>query len=143
MMITNMATLFLRLALAAGFLSAVAGRFNLWRKHASVAQAWSSFINYTAEVNSFLPANMIASTAVLATVLESLLALMLIAGFKTNYASLGSGILLLLFALAMTYSSGIKEPLDYSVFAASAGAFVLASMPVCNWSIDQLLINKI
>lgn len=142
-MITNMVTLFLRLALAAGFLSAVAGRLNLWGKHASMAQAWNGFVNYTAEVNSFLPKNFIAFIAVLATLLELLFAIMLIAGFKTSYASFGSGLLLLLFALAMTYSFGVKEPLDYSVFAASAGAFLLATIPVCKWSLDQLLINKI
>lgn len=141
-MITNIATLFLRVALAAGFISAVAGRFNLWGKHVSVAQAWTGFVNYTAEVNSFLPKNFIAFIAVLATMLEILFAIMLLVGFKTNYASFGSGILLLLFALAMAYTFGIKEPLDYSVFAASAAAFVLAAMPVCNWSVDQLLINK-
>lgn len=141
-MITNIVTLFLRLALAAGFLSAVAARLNLWGKHASIAVAWNSFINYTAEVNSFLPKNFVASIAVLATMLEVLFALMLLIGFKTSYASFGSGILLLLFALAMTYSFGVKEPLDYSVFAASAGAFILATMPVCKWSIDQLLITK-
>jgi putative oxidoreductase len=143
MMNTNITTLFLRVALAAGFLSAVAGRLNLWGKHASVAQAWKSFISYTAEVNSFLPKNFIVFIAVLATMLEVLFAMMLLVGFKTSYASVGSGILLLLFALAMAYSFGIKEPLDYSVFAASAGAFLLAAMPVCNWSIDHLLINKI
>lgn len=141
-MTTTICTLFLRLALAAGFLSAVASRFNLWGKQASVAVAWNSFVNYTASVNSFLPKNLIAFTAVLATILELLFAVLLLAGYKTSYASLGAGILLLLFALAMAYSSGIKEPLDYSVFAASAGAFLLATMPVYSMSIDQLLINK-
>jgi putative oxidoreductase len=47
----------------------------------------------------------------------------------------------LLFAFAMTYSFGIKEPLDYSVFAFSAGAFLLATIPYYKWSIDQLLIK--
>jgi putative oxidoreductase len=65
----------------------------------------------------------------------------LLLGFKTSYTSFAAAILLLLFALAMTYSYGIKEPLDYSVFAASAGAFLLATMPFYKWSIDQLLIK--
>jgi hypothetical protein len=33
---------------------------------------------------------------------------------------------LALFGLAMTISMGIKSPLDYSVFSASAGAMLLA-----------------
>jgi len=66
---------------------------------------------------------------------------LLLIGYKTNYAALGAAILALLFALAMTWSFGIKEPLDYSVFAVSAGAFLLATMPSYRWSIDQLLIK--
>ncbi|MGF2414688.1 DoxX protein [Ferruginibacter sp.] len=141
MKITDISTLFLRLALASGFLSAVAARLNLWGKRVSVSEAWTSFLNYTAEVNSFLPKNFIPTIAVLATIMETGLAILLLVGFKTSYASLGAGILLLLFALAMTYSYGIKEPLDYSVFAASAGAFLLTTVPVHKWSIDQLLIK--
>lgn len=141
MIITDIAALLLRLALAAGFLSAVASRLNLWGKHASFSLAWTSFVNYTAEVNSFLPKSCIPAIAVLATILEAGLAILLLLGFKTSYASFGAAILLLLFALAMTCSYGIKEPLDYSVFAASAGAFLLATIPVYKWSIDQLL-NK-
>jgi uncharacterized membrane protein YphA (DoxX/SURF4 family) len=141
MKITDISTLFLRLALASGFLSAVAARRNLWGKRASATEAWNSFLNYTAEVNSFLPKSYIPSIAILATILETALAILLVLGLKTTYAAFGAGILLLLFALAMTFSYGIKEPLDYSVFAASAGAFLLATMPVYKWSIDQLLIK--
>jgi uncharacterized membrane protein YphA (DoxX/SURF4 family) len=141
MKITDISTLFLRLALASGFLSAVAARINLWGKRASVSEAWNSFLNYTEEVNSFMPKNTISSIAVLATILELGFAILLLLGFKTRYASFGAGTLLLSFALAMAYSSGIKEPLDYSVFAASAGAFLLATMPYYKWSIDQLLIK--
>jgi uncharacterized membrane protein YphA (DoxX/SURF4 family) len=141
MKITDISTLFLRLALASGFLSAVAARINLWGKRVSFSEAWNSFLNYTAEVNSFMPKNTISTLAVLATILEVGFAILLLLGFKTRYASFGAGTLLLSFALAMAYSSGIKEPLDYSVFAASAGAFLLATMPYYKWSIDQLLIK--
>ena len=88
-----------------------------------------------------MPKKTISTIAVLATILEVGFAILLLLGFKTRYASFGAGTLLLLFALAMAYSSGIKEPLDYSVFAASAGAFLLATMPYYKWSIDQLLIK--
>lgn len=139
MKITDISTLFLRLALASGFLSAVAARFNLWGKRESFSEAWHSFITYTGEVNSFLPKSVIPTIAVLATILEIGLGFLLLLGFKTSYTAIAAGILLLLFAIAMAISYGIKEPLDYSVFAASAGAFLLAAVPFYKWSIDSLL----
>lgn len=139
MKITDISTLFLRVALASGFLSAVAARFNLWGKRTSTTEAWSSFINYAGEVNSFLPKSFIPTIAVLTTILETALAILLLLGYKTSFAASGAGILLLLFALAMTYSYGIKEPFDYSVFTASAGAFLLATSHFYKFSIDQLL----
>lgn len=51
----------------------------------------------------------------------------------------GSAILTLLFAIDMTYSFGIKEPLDYSVSAFSVSAFLLATFPNYKWSLDQFL----
>ena len=138
MKITDISTLLLRLALALGFLSAVASRLNLWGKKSS---GWSNFLDYTAQVNSFLPKSFIPTIAVASTILETGLGILLLIGFKTNYAACGAALLTLLFAFAMTYSFGIKEPLDYSVFAFSAGAFLLATIPYYKWSIDQLLIK--
>lgn len=138
MKITDISTLLLRFALASGFLSAVASRLSLWGKKSS---GWNNFLDYTAQVNSFLPKSFIPTIAVASTILETGLGIMLLIGFKTNYAAFGAALLTLLFAIAMTYSFGIKEPLDYSVFAVSAGAFLLATIPYYKWSIDQLLIK--
>ena len=138
MKITDISTLLLRFALASGFLSAVASRLSLWGNKSS---GWSNFLDYTAQVNSFLPKSFIPTIAVISTLLEIGLGILLLFGFKTNYAAFGAALLTLLFAFAMTYSFGIKEPLDYSVFAVSAGAFLLATMPYYKWSIDQLLIK--
>jgi putative oxidoreductase len=138
MKITDISTLLLRFALASGFLSAVASRLNLWGKKSS---GWNNFLDYTAQVNSFLPKSFTPTIAVTSTLLETSLGILLLIGFKTNYAAFGTALLKLLFAFAMTYSFGIKEPLDYSVFAVSAGAFLLATMPYYKWSIDQLLIK--
>lgn len=137
-MYQDIATLLLRLALASGFLSAVASRLGLWGKYSS---GWSDFVGYTVQVNSFAPKSIIPSLAVVCTILETALGLMLLIGFKTQHAALGAAGLTLIFALAMTWSFGIKEPLDYSVFAFSAGAFALATMPQYKWSIDQLFIK--
>lgn len=133
------ATLLLRFALAADFLSAVASRLGLWGQQSS---GWEKFLAYTAEVNSFAPARLIPTLAILSTILETVLALLLLIGFKTRWAATGSALLTFLFALAMAYSFGIKEPLDYSVFADCTAAFLLATMACYRWSIDEILLNK-
>jgi len=112
----HLATLLLRFALAAGFISAVASRLSLWGVHSS---GWNNFLGYTAQVNSFAPKSIISFLAITSTVLEASIALLLIIGYKTKQASYGAAILTLCFALAMAVSFGIKEPLDYSVFAVS------------------------
>jgi putative oxidoreductase len=131
----DIATLMLRLALAADFLSAVASRLGFWGKHSS---GWTSFLSYTAEINPLLPKSCIPFVGVTATILEAGLGLLLFLGFKTRLAATGSAILLLMFALAMAFSLGIKEPLDYSVFADSFAALLLATMPDYRWSLDAL-----
>lgn len=130
----NTASLLLRLALASGFLSAVASRLNLWGKQSS---GWHHFLSYTGQVNSFVPKNCIPAIAIASTVLELSLGILLLVGYKTNYVAFAASILTLLFALAMTVSFGIKEPLDYSVFVFSAAALLLATFPTTKWSIDQ------
>ncbi|MDE3249948.1 MAG: DoxX protein [Bacteroidota bacterium] len=115
--------IYLRVALAAGFLSAVASRLSLWGKHSS---GWKGFVEYTAQVNSFLPSSWAATIAVISTVLETALAVMLLTGIQLKRAAFAAGVLTGFFALAMAISSGIKEPLDYSVFAFSAGSFLLS-----------------
>jgi uncharacterized membrane protein YphA (DoxX/SURF4 family) len=56
-----------------------------------------------------------------------LLGLALVLGFFTRVAALLSGLMLLSFALTMTFALGVKAPLDFSVFSASAGALLLAA----------------
>jgi uncharacterized membrane protein YphA (DoxX/SURF4 family) len=133
---TDSAVLLARLTLAATFLSAVASRLNLW---GSKSSGWQNFLQYTAEVNSFAPASIIPLLAVSATVLETLFSLLLIAGYKIKWTATGAATLTLLFALAMAYSYGIKEPLDYSVFAFSAAAFLLSRAVPDKWSLDVLI----
>lgn len=132
----DIAALLLRLAIATGFLSAAASRLGLWGKQSS---GWNSFLDYTAQVNSFAPKSIIPVLAVTSTILEIGFGILLLIGFKTSIAALGAALLSMLFAIAMTYSYGVKEPLDYSVFAFSAGAFLLATLPYYKWSIDAFL----
>jgi|SRR5579864_8771000 len=130
----GLATIIMRFALATGFLSAVGSRLSLWGSHSS---GWASFLDYTKSVNSFAPASLIPLLAIISTILETTLAFLLLTGYKTRWAALGASLLTLLFALAMTNSFGLKEPLDYSVFAFSASAFLLSTMPDYPWSLDQ------
>ena len=61
-----------------------------------------------------------------ATIAELSLGFALIIGFRLRWVALGSSVLLAMFATAMALSFGIKEPLDYSVYSASAAALLLA-----------------
>lgn len=130
----DIAIFLLRIALAAGFLSAVASRLNLWGTHSS---GWKNFVSYTAEVNSFLPSSWASVLAVLSTIVELIIGLSLLVGFQIRKMALFASILTLLFAVSMSISFGCKEPLDYSVFVFSAGAFLLSTFPKNIWSLEQ------
>jgi len=127
----NKVILFARLVLALSFLSAVADRFGLWGASGSANVSWGNFANfleYTALLNPWTPKVMIPYLGGLATFLELVFAVGLITGFQIRLVALGSGSLLLMFALSMTLATGIKSPLDYSVFSASAAAFLIYSL---------------
>ena len=119
----NFAGLYARLALGAAFLSAVASRFGLWDDR---PQPFQGFIGYTGEVLSFVPSAAIPFCAVAATVAETTLGLLLLAGVARRRTALASAELLGTFAVCMAISFGVKSPLDYSVFSASEGALLLA-----------------
>ncbi|MBO0858652.1 MAG: DoxX family membrane protein [Chloracidobacterium sp.] len=132
---------FLRIALGVTFLSAVADRFGMLGSLGQPNVAWGDFGNfeaYTARLNWFLPSGLIPALAWLVTCLETILGFTLIAGLFTRISALASGTLLLLFALAMTASTGLQSALAHSVYSASAGAFLLAASERYMWSLDSL-----
>lgn len=114
-----------RFALAAAFLSAVAGRFGLWSGQFT-GNLSENFIARTAELNAWAPRFIVPLLAWSSTVAETTFAVMLIAGVGVRWAAFGSAILLFWFASAMLIYTGLKPPLDYSVFSASACALMLA-----------------
>jgi len=116
--------LYARVALGAAFLSAVASRFGLWDKTLDLKH-FANFMQYAAEVNSFLPQAVIPFVAWAATVAETSCGILLILGVWPRWVSLASAVLLAVFGTAMAISSGIKSPMDYSVFSASAAAVLL------------------
>jgi uncharacterized membrane protein YphA (DoxX/SURF4 family) len=124
MSLERLAVAYARLALGAAFLSAVASRLGLIGHH-----TFADFEAYTAEVNSFMPAFTIPFLARAATVLELGIGLGLIVGLAPRTFAFAAAGLLALFGTAMAISGGIKSPLDYSVFSASAAALLLALRP--------------
>ena len=132
--------LFARFALGASFLSAVADRFGVWGPYGAKNVSWGDFghfVRYTGNVMSLFPSSLTVSFAWAATVAETLLGMLLIAGFKIRMTSVLSGLLLLLFAMGMITGLGIKTPFDYSVFSAAAAAFLLAF-----WEPDRFTLDK-
>jgi uncharacterized membrane protein YphA (DoxX/SURF4 family) len=122
---------YLRVALGLGFLSAVADRFGWWGRFARGHVAWGDFghfIAYTAKLNWFLPPAAVPAIAWAATVAEVVLGVMLLVGIAVRTTAFFASVMLTLFALSMTFALGIKAPLDYSVFSAAAGAWVLAEV---------------
>ena len=117
--------LYARIVLGAAFLSGIASRFGVYGKNVGYGN-FANFVKYTAEVNSFMPAFTIPFLAWSATAAELVLGIALILGLWPRRVALGSAVLLALFGITMAISFGIKSPLDYSVFSASAAALLLA-----------------
>lgn len=140
-MLLAFSSVFLRFALGFSFLSAVADRFGFWGPFGEHQVAWGTFVRfvaYTGQLNWFLPKWTITTLAILSTCAETILGFLLLLGWRTRTTALLSGVLLLLFAVTMAAALGIKAPLDFSVFSASGGAFVLASCTEYPFSIDRL-----
>ncbi|MCE7040312.1 DoxX family membrane protein [Dyadobacter sp. CY312] len=135
----NILKLFLRLALSTGFLSAVADRFGFWSKENSVWGNWDNFVSYTAQLNPWFPEAFISPAAIVATAAEIILPIFLLLGFKTELFAKLSGCLLLIFALSMTFSTGIKGAFDYSIFAAAGAAFALSNIRQKYFELDIYL----
>lgn len=133
---------FLRLAIASAFLSAVADRFGIWGKSVSVWGTWGNFVDYTRLINPWIPDSLIPLTAIVATSAEIAFAFFLLVGLKTELFARLSGFLLLVFALSMTMSTGIKGAFDYSVFSASAAAFSLSLLREKYLEVDSLISVK-
>lgn len=124
----RIAVLCVRVALAASFLSAVADRIGLWGAAGTGEVAWGSFavfVDFTGLLLWFVPDATVVVFAWVATVLEVLLAIALICGVWLRLTAAVSTLLLLSFAVTMTFATGPEGPLSYSVWTAAAAAFLL------------------
>ncbi len=120
-----------RVAFSLTLLSAVADRFGLWGPHGANNVAWGDwqhFVHYAGVINPYAPAALVPAIAGIATALEILFALALLTGIHLERAAYGAAILFTLFALGMTVGTGIKSPLDSSVFTDATGALLLGAL---------------
>ncbi len=74
---------------------------------------------------AFLNYNLASIAGGIAAFLEIAFAIALLTNFKSELIAKCTGVLLLLFGLSMVIAVNCKAPLDYSVFKASAGAFIV------------------
>ena len=100
-------------------------------------ESFERFIERTAELNAWAPRFMMPVLAWSATIAETTLAVLLITGVVVRWAAFGSAALLAWFAAAMLVYTGLKPPLDYSVFSASAGALLLALTPASSGNVAR------
>ncbi|KRD10283.1 DoxX family protein [Flavobacterium sp. Root901] len=134
------AGLVLRIILAITMLSAVADRFGLWGAPGSNGVAWGNwenFVLYTQTLNSFASKSTAEILGAIATFFEILLSVLLLFGFKTRIAALGTAALMLLFAFAMAISVSVKAPFDYSVLTSAAAALLLSTIGKTVFAVDN------
>lgn len=125
---TVWALLMARIALSAAFLSAVADRLGGWGPVDLAGVDWGSMARFSEDVkalNPWVPDAAVPPLAWFVTILEAVLAVMLAIGPFVRVAAFASGVLLILFGLAMAVFLGPKLPLNYSVFTAAACAFLV------------------
>ncbi|MGW1540109.1 hypothetical protein ACWCPM_07555 [Streptomyces sp. NPDC002309] len=140
------ATVVVRLALAAGFLSAVADRWGLWGAQGTDGVAWGTFgafVDYTGDLAPYLSGWLLDTAAVATTAAELLLGLALFLGLALRWTAWLSAGLLAVFGLSMAFFMNPQAPLSYSVFSAGAAAALLALAPQgsLTLTLDEWLTN--
>lgn len=142
---TAITQLFVRLCISIGFIYPGLDRFGAWGPHGAKGVYWGDWQHFTAYAQQllfFLPAKAAEVLAMLATVSELCFATCLLLGLFTRFTAVGSGFLVLLFALCMSIALGPSAPIGYSVFSLSAACFMLACLPEYHWSFDQYFTER-
>src|SRR5437588_11621617 len=101
--LSNAAPVAMRMALAAGFLSAVADRFGLWGQIGTPGVSWGGFarvLDYTATLLPFLPTTLVAVAGSAATVAATVRGAALLARVPVRPPARASGARLLTFPIA-------------------------------------------
>lgn len=125
-----MAVLLARFGLAAGYLSAIADRFGAWGRPGTPGVVWGDFQRFVTQIEAFAPTppGVAPILAWVISVLEASLGLSLLVGIRTRTMGLVSGCLLLVFAVATTFSpAGIHAVLTSSILSAAGASMLLAT----------------
>jgi len=131
--VLQIARVFMRLALGITFLFSIADRFGWLGAYGSKNVSWGDwthFVQYVAQLNSFVPKSLIPGLAVLETIIELGLGIALLLGIYQRVVAWSSAVLLMSFALTMSTALGITAPLSYSVFTAFGAALLLGAVAV-------------
>jgi putative oxidoreductase len=137
--------LLLRIALGAGFLVTVSDRLGILGPFGTRNVEWgnwNNFIDYTRTLMPFLERPAVNIMGGIATLFEAIIGILLIIGFKTKQAAIGSCALTLIFALSMALFLGIKAPVNFAVFPVCTASLLLATIPFYDWSIDSSFIKN-
>lgn len=140
--IQQLSQLFTRIAIGTAYFVFGTDRLGLWGKPGDENVSWGDWQHFMVRAEklmSFLPHQLVEPFAIVATVAEISLGVLLIVGYKTRYAALGSGVLAFLFAFSMTVSLGVLSPLGAGVFTICGASFLLQTIPDYTLSIDALI----
>ena len=129
---------FLRVSLAASYLSSVTSRFGFWGEDTGWGN-YAAFLDYTAKVNPYLPRSLIPTIARVVDVAEISIALLLLIGFRIKETALLSGAMLFMFAFGMNLGVGVISTLDHSVYTACFASFILAVLNDDTFTLDEYL----
>lgn len=138
----GIAQLILRFSLGIGFMMPVLDRFGYFGKPGDPGVGWgnwTNFIGYTNQLMPYIDVSTASYFGLIATVLELIFSIFLIAGYKIRYVALGSFILTLIFALSMMFFVHFRAPFNFSVFVVSFSSLLLFSLPSFPVSIDGFL----
>jgi hypothetical protein len=126
------AVLFTRFALAATYLSGVADRFGAWGRYGSPNVSWGDFQHFVARVQTYVPhasPSLALVVAWVSTVLDSALALGLLIGVRTRTMAIGSGMLLVGYAVAVAISpAGLHATFASGLLGLAAASMLLAAV---------------
>src|SRR4051794_41609395 len=120
--LSDAAPVAMRMALAAGFLSAVADRFGLWGPIGTPGVSWGGFarfLDYTATLLPFLPTALVAVAGWAAALAETVLGVALPARVRGPPAALARGGPLPPLPPPLTTPPGPPAPPSYSGLAAA------------------------
>lgn len=129
----------LRLTIAASFLLAVADRLGVLGVLGDPGVSWGSwevFRDYTARLVPVRVDVVIDTAAVMVTLLETVLSILLTLGLFVREASLAAAALTLVFGVSMLLFVAPLAPFAYPVFVFTAAALLLAGLPRYRWSAD-------